>query len=324
MLFKDLWDCLYNAHHAIKSGSLEKQDETINALFRFLDNRRNQQFPSLLCEQAIQISSWYLERVLPALEYEEQDRQDIARHYEEFLEHLKACGTASQKIEKAFERLIEQIRNGTFIRVHEVAEALSEIVRDFFHLQDLQGFQNPFRSDHQFQQRLQSLRDNFRYDQAAAFFKDFFDVFLKDSNSSSSCRLAIHNFTNMFEYILDSYFHAKAVLVDPFRHGQIMPLWVTVDADKTSEHVEFWNQNIDPTMQESADIARDIARQYLMNEYERNVPEKIFVQCQFPHFDVSFKDTSASLLLGIRIVEEVLGVKSKPATVITGGVGRTG
>ncbi len=325
MFFVDLWKCLQNAYISLQSGAIEKQDDAINALFLFLDNHKKNQYPALLYKQAIQFFLFYLAEVLPALNYyEEEDRQAIAEDYRLFIEELKESAAYSQNVECAFEQLIEYIRNKTIDDISGVVEAFLKILQAFF--QDLKGFRKPFRSARSFQQGLIVFQENFRYNQAAEFFKEFFDALWGDAATvaSSEYRLPIHNARRLFEYTLDSSFRGKAILIDRFRQGQIMPLWLSLDRDNTCEHVEFWNQEIDLAMQESADAARRVACQYLMAECGQDVSEELFVQCGFPKYDVSLKDTSASLLIGIRIVGDILGVTCKPGVVITGEIGKSG
>jgi WD40 repeat protein len=327
MLFRDLWNYLHTVHEVVNTGDLKAQDKAINALFRFLHRRKDQRFPTLLYGQAIRMLRRYPEHVLPALSYyTAEDRQTIAENYRILEEQLQEATTISQQVERAFEQLLECIRKGIFSHTQEAAEASLKIARFFFDPQDLKGFQKPFRSGHPFQELLTVLQENFRYAQAAKFFQGFLAAFLEEpiASATSQSSLPMYNFKTLFEYVLESYFQGKAVMVDSFRHGHIMSLWISMECDKTSEGVEFLNQNIDDSMQASAETARCIAREYLLDEYGKHVPENLVVQCCFPKHDVSFKDTSASLLIGIRIVGEVLGVKSRPATVVTGEVGESG
>jgi hypothetical protein len=146
------------------------------------------------------------------------------------------------------------------------------------------------------------VQGEFNYTRVLKLFERLVDVPpRKITESSLAYQSEMSNFREMFEYVLHSYFEGKALLVDTLGHGIVMPLWVSVDCSRTSEHVEFWNHTVDAEMQASADIARSLARTYLIEECEREIPEKVAVQCQFPNPAVGYRDTSASLLIGMKI-----------------------
>jgi GTPase SAR1 family protein len=129
---------------------------------------------------------------------------------------------------------------------------------------------------------------------------------------------------SLLEYVLHSYFASKAILVDTFGYGILVPLQISVDPHISCEHVEFWNCAVDTEMQTSADAARSVARRYLLEQFDRKIPEDIAVQCQFFNPAVSYQDSSASLLIGVRIVGEVLGLEHDPTTAVTGEVEPSG
>jgi tetratricopeptide (TPR) repeat protein len=321
MYFVNFYKYLHEAHKAIRAGptSLDVQAVAINDLFLFLDNHRTQRFPSLLYTQAMQMLQWYREHVLPNLEgYNEEDRQEITENYKTLIASMNESSGVSQNIENALYQVIQKLVTGTFHHEHEVETALVEIARNFPGIEDIPRTTSIFQT---FLRRFRSVQKEFNYTQTLKLFERLLDV---SSGKSAELSLAhqseMSNFREMFEYVLRSYFEGKVVLVDHFGHGIVMPLWVSVDCARTSEHVEFWNHTVDAEMQASADTARSLACTYLIEECDREIPEQTAVQCQFPNPAVGYRDTSASLLIGIKIVGEVLGLESDPATAVTGEV----
>lgn len=321
MTFKALWNRLYNAHSAVKAGSPEDQDHTINELFRFLDSNHHQHYPPLFYHQAVQVLQHYLDHTLPELGYEDEDSHIIAGDYRALITHLQQAAKVAQQIENVFEQLLEDVRMRTIQHIREIGKILLGIAQTHFLIPEpatLPELQ-PYQKD------LEVLQEHFRYEQAMEFFWGMFDRLFGGAAAAISPHSGrLTNMRTFFEVVLEAYFQAHAVLVDNFGDAHILSVEVTVDYDTTSEHVEFWNQNIDERMQASADVARQVARAYLIAECGRDIPEQVAVSCQFSCCDAGLTDTSASLLLALNIVGEVLGVKSRPATVVTGEIGMSG
>jgi hypothetical protein len=302
MLFRDFWKYL---HAAIPTESPEEQEEAINALFQFL----NQSaacivLPSLLYELALDLFEWYLKHLLPTLDYYDTgDRQAIIDEYAASTTLLKETVERSRIFEEAMRQLLHQIQQHVLTRPQHVANALEPLLREKFSL-DV----SPRSLDGEpFQGLLRHLQRHFHYDHAAAFFDRLFPALLEPSQPAAprSHRRSAADFTNVFAWILARHFEAHVVLVDTLLQGHIMPLHVVVECGCTSEHVEFQNQQIDAAMQLSADIARTVAQRYLREYHSRHIPEDVAVHCLFPRYGVSFRDNSAGLLLGIRIVGDV-------------------
>ena len=130
MHFANLYNCLHEAHKAVRTEppSPNAQAAAINALFLFLDGRRNQLFPSLLYTQAIQMLLWFLKHVLPGLEgLNEEDHQDIAEDYSTLIAQLNESAVISQNIERSLYQVIQKLITGVFRHEQELEEALREI-----------------------------------------------------------------------------------------------------------------------------------------------------------------------------------------------------
>ena len=323
-MLRNIWYCLENAQHALHAGNYDQQDEAINALFLYLDKTREHYYPALCYDQALFLLRYYLEHVLPTLNLDADTCREITHDYDELWAVLKQASGVAQAFETAFEQLLFDIRADRFAHPDEIARAVLALAHKFFPLPPIRfssGTFDPF-CDH-----LTILRRNFRYEQAAACFQQMFRHFLEYLNAASAVHhdhLSLINLRSLGEAVLDDFFQAKAILVDNFRQGHIVPLWVSVTCDQTSEHVHFWNQEVDAAMQASADTARQVVGDYLRAEYGRKLPETTAVQCCCSGAEGRLTDTSASLLIGLRIVGAVLGFKSPPATVVTGEVGPDG
>ena len=183
MLFRDLWNYLHTVHEVVHTGDLKAQDKAINALFRFLHRHKDRCFPALLYGQAILVLRRYPERVLPALSYyAAEDRQTIAEHYRILEEQLQEAAAISQQIEHAFEQLLEHIRNRTFYQSCQIAETFLRIAQRFFEIE----IPGEAPTLHSFQKHLDTLQENFRYDQVASFFQGLLATLLEDSIASAT------------------------------------------------------------------------------------------------------------------------------------------
>ncbi len=319
MHFVDLYNHLHDIHNALKTEkvSLEQQTECVNDLFLFLDTHQDHLFPAGLTNQAIQLFQWYLEYVLPELGYEAEDRQAITEDYQELLSSLYTSKALSQQLERKLSHIIGNLRNGTFRHEREVTETLVNVAQVLLKNDQLPSllFLRTFRK---------KIRDGFSRKQILTFFERFVHAFQESFSDSPELLSALSNFQEFCEYILHAHFQGKAVLVDIARQGFIMPLWVFVESDKEGERVEFGKHDVDAAMQSSADAARIAACQYLRKICGKDIDDTISVRSQFPFPAVGYRDTSASLLIALQIVGEVLDLDHDPATVVTGEVDELG
>lgn len=319
MHFIELQQKLQAAYQAAAAPepARDEQEEAINDLFLFLDAQRGALFPELLVHQAIRICQWYLAHLLPAQGYELEDQQAITADYADLFAHLRNIVRRANDIEQQLIGGIGGLRTGAFGHEREAAESLSKMVHR--HLDE-----DPNASLRCVQSFRKNLRGPFNRTQIMTFMSRFFHA-LEDAYRASPQRFhALANIEELCDFMLHEYFQGKAVLVNTRRQGIIMPLWVTVIVGQSSEEVEFENSDVDAIMRAAAQTARKAASRYLRSIYDRDFAETTAVRCQFPLPWVGYKDASASLLLALRIVGEVLDLDPQPATVATGEVDAAG
>ncbi len=294
--------------------SLEQQAECVNDLFLFLDtHHHHNQFPARFLWQAIQIFQWYLEALVPEEQYDEFDFQAVTEDYQRMLTALHKSLERSRRVEKHLARVIERLRTGEFTHEQDALAAL---------LQATQGFVSEIQVPAHSMLRCfrKGIHDGLGRDQIFKFFERFFRV-LRQENAFVQ---PLFSFQELCEDTLQTYFQGKTVLVDITRQGFIIPMQVVVDQHKTSENVEFSRHKVDVTMQSSANTARTLACQYLQSTCQQNIDETLWVRCHFSFPAAGYRDTSASLLLAVQIVGEVLNLEHAPTTVVTGEISEEG
>ena len=321
MYFTEFWTHLHKAHIAVKQASPEIQATTINALFLFLQERSDLLFPALFYEKAITLLRWYLTDILPKQGYADHDLRIIAAEYNALLAQIQGSREDAQDFERMFEAILCRLQQGDYPTSRSVATAVLHIFCD---PQDAEAVTLGFQ-DRDIQKSFNQLQTTWSALHASQFFTPLLDLLTERTEASGlNLRRAISDVRELFDYTLKAHFQGKAVFVDTFFQGYIMPIWVSVDISRSSQHVEFVNRHVDPAMQASADIARSLARQYLMHALGENIPEHLTVQCWFPDPAVSYQDTSLSVLIGLKIVGEMAGIEADPATAVTGEVNQFG
>lgn len=301
----------------IEGPALEEQEDSINDLFLFLDAHRDFLFPQLFVRQAMRICQWYHDYILPALEYSAEDQQAIADDYDELFARLHTISQQASHIEEQIIQVVTGLRKGKFRHEREVAETLMKASQIHLYNNQDANFQclRTFRK---------KIRGAFNRKHIVALITDFFRIIKIGYHAVPEDLQRLTNIEELCHFALYEYFQGKAVLVNTDRRGIIMPLWVTVDPVQTSQNVEFDNHTIDEMMRSSSNIARKVASGYLRKIYDKEFKETVAVRCKFPMLWVGYRDTSASLLLAIQIVGDVLDLDPEPATVVTGEVDTSG
>ncbi len=320
MHFVEFSEILYRLHKTLNAPgvSSEQPAECVNELFLFLNTHQHYQFPERYLQQAIQIFQWYLEYLLPEEQYDEAALHIITEDYHVILGTLHKSSDRSRHIERRISLIIQRLRERDFSHEQEVIEALLHVAQDFSG--DIPLPQHPsFRS---FRKR---IREGFKRNQVLSFFDRVFSVFHKEIlHSSPALVQVLLNFQECCEDTLQTYFQGKAVLVDLTRQGFIMPMHVVVERDKTSEHVEYSRHDVDERMQSSSDTARTLACQYLQTTCGQVIEDTVRTSCRFSFPAVGYRDTSASLLLALQIVGNILDIEPPLATAVTGEVDSDG
>lgn len=313
-MFKELWNLLHDAYKAInKKESLRNQAERIDLLFNFLNTSRNLYFPSLLIVQAARMLTWYVREVLPCPGYAEADAREIAEEYAALIARLDQAAVASSHIEQRFHELCSRLQRKELDRLQDVAIDVFKIYKQHA----AAACKTSLPACEALEERFDKLRSSFSAAHATAFFDAFFNLLFDHSSSQP----ADGNYLRpLFEYSVHTYFESHAALVDTFGQGILTPFTVRVESHSTGAHVDFGTHEVDAAMQNSADVARAVARTYLLTHFDLDLPEQIAVHCRFANPAVGYQDTSIGLLLGIRMVGKMLGLENEPSTIVSGEI----
>lgn len=324
MYFDTFSTILHEAYRTLheETTDLDVQVEALNDLFLFLDTHRQQLFPAVLVNQACQILEFCIKQALPQLGSQIDEYRDILAQYQDLLTSLETMTHMAEKFEHSCHLFIRELQDGVYTHEQEIAESLFTLAIPCLPAQEiqislpsLQTFRRSLGHEYDF--------DHFT-DLVNIVHRFFHDLAQEASLATTLTYLQKAHFRELLEYVIYSYFEGKAVFIDPFGNGVVMPIWVTVNPTHTSEHVEFENHYVDTEMQQSADIARMAACTYLREHFGKNIPDNISVQCQFPNPGTGYRDTSASLLVGLKIVGEVLGLEKYPGIAVTGAIDHYG
>jgi len=322
MDFNEFYQYLHAIQQVVKPRTTtpDKQAEVINDLFLFLNDSRTHIFPEPLCTKAIQYFCYFVEEILPHLGCDPTAQQEIAGQYTELITHLIASRTRANQLEQELGKIIKKLRDGVADLDNEFTGTLLLLFQQFLTTQDSQ--QAAFLAA--LQAQLPPIREKYTEKQIGDLFDQFLHVLTVEKPEIAS-QPELSNFRELFGYILRSYFAGNTVLIHiKTGQGRIVPLRVLVDRHRAGVHVEFWHHTVDHDMQASADIARFLARKYLLEEFERDLPEQAAICCQFLYPAEEYRDASASLMIGLQMIGEVLGLEGDPQTVVTGAVDQYG
>ena len=319
-LFHDIYTQLYTLHQEWNrpGASAEAKTELMSELFLFLETHRQEHCPHAFTRQAIEFLQGHLDFVLPDLDYKPEDLQEVSADYQVLLTRLEASECCVRQLETELFRVFKALRDGQVPHEQAGATLLHDLARNFLRQDEL--FSPSMRRS--FKKR---TRDGLTRKQVFGLLEKVFGIFLKHTLDPAFLK-PMTNFRQLCEYYAQAYFHGKAVLVNVARQGLVTPLWLWVDRAKRSEHVSFEQQDIDAVMQISADAARATACRYLKDVCDQEIDERLAVHCRFPlpAAGYRYRDSSASLLIGLQIVGDVLDLDPEAASVVSGELNECG
>lgn len=321
MLFKELWTLLRETHEALSLGGIEFQADAVNRVFLFAHQRRQQIFPGGLSRQIDALLQWYLSDILPNLGYAEADASAIAAEYHALLECRNSINASAEQIETQFEQMLLRLRSHRTDYLADAIRCLLALIEQTPGMPP--SVQLPAIAE--FVIDSCPTLEEFTCAGVSRFVNALFAM-IEQATRHTPLQVVkiLSDLRHFCEYLVESHFQAKALLVDTFFRGHLLPIWVEIDMQRSSEHVRFWNFCVDAAMQTSADAARAAARHYLRAIAGIELPENMVVECRLPYPGIHYYDTSASLLISLKIVGEVLGLSNDPTTAVTGEIDSAG
>ncbi len=323
MEFQEIRTHLFYAYRAIEQtpDDVEAQAEAIDRLFRLLTRHAGDVMPETLCRSAIRLFRHYVRVVLPELCPDEADRQPIDAEYQARIVELDRLAGAAAVIAADVSRLMHQLHLGETVERVRILEAIAAIMRKFPRLRSLSdafvfGCLSPAKTREHANISADLLTE---WLHAAAR--------LAPDILSPVEQAALINARETMTALLKAYHCAKAVLVDTQTQcGETLPLCVTVNyAQNSDTSLRFFQHLVTPIMQAAAEKARLLACQYVKRHFQHYAEtSSLAIVCTFSDPAVTYRDGSASLLIALRIVGEVLGLPPAPHLAVTGELDRHG
>ena len=152
----------------------------------------------------------------------------------------------------------------------------------------------------------------------------FFETFI--ANLPEELKEPFARIKDLFWHQLNDLLQMKAVLVNTkTKAALITRLDVTTSLEsKGLDRLEFEN-TVDDRMYHSCWNAVQAARGFLEDQFPDILKDKVLqIPCRFPNPIAGYNDTSASLLVSLKVIGDVLDMEIDPQTVVSGEVDESG
>lgn len=306
-----LWTLMQRVQHALKSGNSEAQDIAISNLQEFLDNACAEYFPTFVYLPLGRVLRYYCAKTLDQLALSAEDRQYVRQVFTATIDRLDAQQQAVSEIEGQMQTFMARLRAREFAGVADLLASLARIV----------GIGTP-EIPRELEQAYRLLgKSSF----TTASLTPFLETLLKTVVSEPS----VAQFTPLRYLFWDQaaeQTQIKAALVNPLsQEARITRLDVwTVLEPQGSDHLTFDNE-VDDRLYASCCQALEAARRFVEPRFPGLLERKgIRVTCRFPDPIASYSDASASALVGLKVVGDLLELPVNPAAIISADVERSG
>lgn len=310
---------LQSIREALKQGSLEMQDLAINDLHNDLDLASAVFFPSWLYPSLINVLTFYCAAILPKLSMSAEDRQSIRAGFERTIDRLHAQEQHARDLEAQFTRLFQYLKSGTLTSVSEIVAALHTIVAP---QTEATAFPVHTQPDKALEKQYRALR---KTPFTSQHVRPFFEALVHDA-FSEELQEQFEPVRLLFWDQLNNLLQMQAVLVNTITKEA---LFTRLDLETILQplgldELEFEN-TVDDRMYLSCWNAVQAARVFLEQQFPDLLQEQaLHVRCHFPNPAMEYNDASASLLVGLKVVGDVLDLEVDPHVVASGEVDESG
>ena len=317
---EEICKIIRTVHCEIEEDSLDAQEAAIIALQQYLKKHASILFPSFIYPLVGDIFTYYWREVLPQRHILNEAAFSAIRKNLDSLRHtLHLNEWIARKLEKKFEAFFLQVKEKMFDSVEELAAVFLSIVT---WQAERSGKTDCSIRTKSLQQSYRSIRNSpFNSKHVVPFFEDLIDRLLSDPLRAQFLRME-----DLFWEQLFTLIEMKVVLVDTRNETAVLSPLIVESAlhDRGVDMIQAKNI-IDEEMKFSFDNAVHAARIFL----EKHFPEVIHhqfirVECHFQDLIASYQDTSASLMIAVKIIGDLLDLEIDPAAVISGAVDERG
>lgn len=313
---RDIWKHLQRVQDALTSGDPNTQDGAIAALQDYLEESYSDLFPSFLYPQFIKFLRYYCTHVLPDLNMITEDRQRVEDGFLRTIERLQIQEEMARVLETQFHQFFLQVKSGAVASVQELLTRLWTILDN--HQERVPAVLIPKPVEKTFQAVLRSPFTSARV-------QSFFDTLISDM-LPETIQKKFSEIQRVFWHQLQEFLHMKAVLVSPLtQEAQITRLDVTTSlATSGIDNLTFEN-TVDDRMYQSCWMAVQAARSFLEHHFPHEIKDhSLKVTCRFVNPTAQYSDASASLLVGLKVVGDILEMAIDPAVLVSGAVDESG
>lgn len=309
-----IWRHLQRVQQELNTGSLETQDIAISALQEYLDESCAELFPSYVYPQVREILQFYDVHVLPHLGLSEKDQKIVHTGIEHTISNLRRQEQIAQRFEVRCKRLFLEIKTGKIPALADVAAALQRLLC-------ISSVKQPLRLQKTLEKQYRSLQHApFTAKHVIPFFENLVSEF------SQTIQVAFSPVQKLFWHQLQELLQMKAILVrTKTSEACVTRLDVCASVGSAGLDTLDFENRVDDRMYRSCWNALQAARHFLQEEAPDMLQERsLHVACRFANPIAEYHDTSASLLVGLKVIGEVLDLEIDPHTLVSGNVEQAG
>lgn len=330
-----IWKHFQRVQQELKTGTCDTQDTAIAALHDHLDRSPALVYPSFLYPLLIELLTFYGRTILPSLGISEGDQRIVRAVFAQTIARLQTQDQAAKALENTLKQFFLNVKSGSFTTGAAVVAALITILGEADVL-DPPFFDTPFDRFRIPPERGQgwssppdkTLEKRYRILNLSPFTTahvlPFFE--LLSANLPDNGNAAFAQIHDLFWHQLNDLLHMKVVLVNTnTRAALITRLDVTTTLESQGLDMLDFENTVDDRMERSCWHAVQAARAFLADRFPDSLNNyALHVTCQFPNPAAEYNDTSASLLVGLKIVGDVLDLEIDPHTLVSGEVDASG
>jgi hypothetical protein len=351
-----IWKHLQHVQQELKAGSLETQDIAISALQDSLDTPGSVFLPSFVYPLLTNVLRFYCQNILPSIGVALADQRIVRTGFDQTLCHLSFQEQIAKDLEAQFKHLFLQLKSGAFesvdnlvtglhemimttiprlsagYRVYSSADAISKTLDDSLRSLRLRSGQASTGVSHASIPLLGGVRGGLEKSYhtlqkspfTSAHVIPFFEAMIVQL--PPEIKELFGYISALFWHQLHEFIQIKAVLVNPkTKEALITRLDVTTSLESKGLDTLNFESTVDDRMEQSCWNAIQAARVFLEDQFPDTLKDWSFrVSCRFPNPTAGYTDTSASLLVGLKIIGDVLDLEIDPRTVVSGEVTESG
>lgn len=327
MYASDIRQHLRRVQQELKGGTPETQDSAINELHNALEDSSYSLFPSLFYPSCINVLTYYCQALLPHLNMLVEDRQCIQHAFECTIDRLHTQEQHARDLEAHINRFLLQVRGGQFDTAADLVTAFASVIRA------VQNFRRahvpPYDGSEDEMFPVKALEKQYRALKKSPFtakhVRPFFESVIYNA-FSHHCKEQFEWMQSLFWHCLNDLLQMKAVLVNTLtKEAVITRLDVETRLESCGlDELDFENK-VDERMYLSCWNAIQAARDFLEQHFPDVLKDHYLrVLCRFPNPAAEYNDASASLLVGLKVVGDVLDMQIDPQVVVSGEVDEAG